>query len=104
MRGHPMWRGGEFRMPRVTQPLELFGLQKAVIAERADHRLNDLARNQLAGEFRDVGLSVERHALAVEEIQRGDEQRRYDQNLSGVAERVAEQQSGPIGNRRWKNV
>src|SRR5215813_729891 len=104
MRGHPRGSRGEFGVARVAQSLELLGLQKAVFAQSANHRLNDLARDQLAGEFRDVGLSVERRAFAVEEIQRGDEQRRYDQNLSGVAERVAEQQSGPIGNRRWKNV
>jgi hypothetical protein len=91
-------------MARRAQFLKLFGEQEAIALQRAKQRLNYFAGHQLAHTRAQVSLQIERRLLAVKKRQPGGQQRRDDQNLIRILERIAEEQPRPFRHGGRENV
>src|SRR5262245_57590762 len=99
-----MGRSGELRVTLRAQLLEFLCFQKAVRPERVKHGFDDLAGDELPGLTGKISLQFDLGALAVKVKQAYGEQRRNDEDLFGIAERIAQQQARPVRHGRRKDV
>jgi hypothetical protein len=97
-------RFGEGSFRRCFALPEGIVVQESGGAEGLEKMLLDLADGEIAGGADQIFAEVEAAVLAIEKLQTGDETGRNDEGRVRVLKRVANDESGFVGNRRRKEI